>query len=85
MTDVSSWVYWSMTDYGGLGESELPKHYDLADSSTSFHLADAEWSVQYGETSSPVHSQPPTGKRTDTTSQPTARSPPAPSRSIPSP
>lgn len=50
MADDSSWVYWSMTDYGGLGKSEWPKHYDLADSSTSFHLADAEWSVQYGET-----------------------------------
>lgn len=37
-----------MTDYGGLIKSEWPKHYDLSKSSTSFHLADAEWSVQYG-------------------------------------
>ena len=51
MADGSSWVYWSMTDYGGLSKSEWPKHYDLADSSTSLHLTDAEWTVQYGKAS----------------------------------
>lgn len=42
-----------MTDYGGLGKSDWPVHYDLAESSTSFHIADAEWSVQYGERQAP--------------------------------
>lgn len=59
MADESSWVYWSMTDYGGLGKSKWPKHYDLADSPTSFHLRDAEWSVQYGENHAPHPQRPP--------------------------
>lgn len=53
VADGDRWVYWSETDYAGLGKSEWPKHYDADDSSTGFEITGAEWSVQYGDPPSP--------------------------------